>query len=32
VACTGDGVEILSAWEGPGDSIGSVMDKESLNA
>jgi methionyl aminopeptidase len=32
VACTGDGVEILSAWEGPGDSIGNVMDKENLNA
>jgi methionyl aminopeptidase len=32
VACTGDGVEILSAWEGLGDSTGNVMDKESLNA
>jgi methionyl aminopeptidase len=32
VACTGDGVEILSAREGPGDSIGNVVDKECLNA
>jgi len=32
VACTGNGVEILSAWEGLGDSTGNVMDKESLNA
>ena len=32
VACTGDGVEILSAWEGPGNGIGNVMDTESLNA
>jgi len=32
VACTGDGVEILSALEGPGDSIGNVVDKECLNA
>jgi methionyl aminopeptidase len=32
VACTGDGVEILSAREWPGDSIGNVVDKECLNA
>lgn len=30
VACTADGIEILSAWDGP--NVGNALDKESLHA